>query len=75
MSERWRATQLACRHPSIRLIPLPTGNGSTLQPFPQIPDGHRINVNADILGEKTREGLETSAFEIAVNVFKRSNQK
>jgi hypothetical protein len=36
MSERWRATQLACRNPSIRLAPLPTVSGSTLQPFPQI---------------------------------------
>jgi hypothetical protein len=36
MSERWRAAQLACRNPSIRLTPLPTGNGGTLQPFLQI---------------------------------------
>jgi len=41
MSERWRAT-LACRNPSIRRTPLPTVSGSTLQPFPQIRDGHRV---------------------------------
>ena len=64
MSERRRVTQLAGRNPSIRLSPLPTGTGSTLQPFPQIPSGHRINVDADILGEQTREGLQTSAFPI-----------
>ena len=75
MSERWRATQLACRNPSIRLTPLPTGNGSTLQPFPQIRGGHRINVDANILGEETCESLQKSAFEIAVNVFKRSNHQ
>src|ERR1700675_4035296 len=75
MSERRRATQLAGRNPSIRLTPLPTGNGNTLQPFAQIRGGHGINVNADILGEETREGLQTSAFEIAVNVFKGSNDQ
>src|SRR6266566_5805933 len=75
MSERRRATQLAGRNPSIRLTPLPTGNGNTLEPFPQIRSGHRINVDADILGEKTRKGLQTSAFEIVVNVFRRSNHQ
>ena len=73
MSERWRATQLACRNPSIRFTPLPAVSGSTLQPFPQIRDGHRINVDTNILGEETGEGLQKSAFEIAVSVFKRSN--
>src|SRR6476620_10607747 len=57
------------RNPSIRLTPLPTGTGITLQPFPQIRSGHRINVDADILGKKTRERLQASAFEIAVSVF------
>src|ERR1700692_3669432 len=75
MSERWGATQLASQNPSIRLTPLPTVSGSTLQPFPQIRDGHRINVDANILGEETCEGLQKFAFEIAVNVFKRSNHQ
>src|SRR5207245_303711 len=75
MSERRRVTELAGRNPSIRLRPLPTASGSTLQPFPQIRSGHRINVDADILGEETREGLQTSAFEIAVSVFRRSNHQ
>jgi hypothetical protein len=75
MSERRRATQLAGRNPSIRLTPLPTGNGNTLEPFPQIRSGHRINVDADILGEKTRKGLQTSAFEIVVTVFRCSNHQ
>jgi hypothetical protein len=75
MSEGRRATQLAGRNPSIRLTPLPTGNGNTLEPFPQIRSGHRINVDADILGEKTRKGLQTSAFEIVVNVFRCSNHQ
>src|SRR5205807_2458974 len=75
MSERRRATHLAGRNPSIRLTPLPTGNGKTLQPFPQIRGGHGINVDADILGEETRECLQTSALEIAINVFKRSNHQ
>jgi hypothetical protein len=75
MSERWRATQLAGRNPSIRLTPFPTGNGNTLQPFLQIRGDHGINVDADILGEETREGLQTSAFEIAINVFKRPNHQ
>src|SRR5260370_4800950 len=75
MSERWRATQLACRNPSIGLTPLPTVNGSTLQPFPQIRSGHRINIDANILGEEPCEGLQKFAFEIAVNVFKRSNHQ
>src|ERR1700680_310500 len=75
MSERWGAAQLACRNPSIRLTPLPTVSGSTLQPFSQIRDGHRINVDANILGEETCESLQKSAFEIAVNLFKRSNQQ
>src|SRR6266849_689663 len=75
MPERRGMTELAGRNPSIRLTPLPTGSGSTLQPFPQIRGGHRINVDADILGEETREGLKTTAFEIAVNVFKRSNHQ
>src|ERR1700676_5181084 len=75
MSERWGAAQLACRNPSIRLTPLPTVSGSTLQPFPQIRDGHRINVDTNILGEETCESLQKSAFEIAVNVFKRSNHE
>src|SRR5580704_3596972 len=75
MSERWRATQLACRNPSIRLTPLPTVSGSTLQPLLQIRGSHWINVDANILGEETRESLQKSAFEIAVNVFKRSNHQ
>src|SRR5438552_19042178 len=75
MSERRRTTQLAGRNPSIRLSPLPAGNGNTLQPFPQIRGGHRINVDADILGEETRKGLETSTFKIAVRVFRRSDHQ
>src|ERR1700733_7615762 len=75
MSERWRAAQLACRNPPIRLTPLPTVGGSTLQPFLQVRDGHRINVNANVLGEETCEGLQKSAFEIVVNVFKYSNHQ
>src|SRR5882762_247490 len=75
MPERRRVTQLAGRNPSICLSPLPTGTGSTLQPFPQVLGGHRINGDADILGEKTRKGLQTSAFEIVVNVFRRSNHQ
>src|SRR5213594_2477357 len=75
MSERRRVTELAGRNPSIRLSPLPTGAGSTVQPFPQIRSRHRISVDADILGEKTREGLQTSTFEIAVSVFRRPNHQ
>ncbi len=75
MSERRRTTQLAGRNPSIRLSPLPVGNGNTLQPFPQIRGGHRINVDADILGEETRQGLQTSTFKIAVRVFRRSDHQ
>src|SRR5258705_6032752 len=75
MSERRRVTELAGGNPSIRLTPLPTGTGITLQPFPQIRSGHRINVDADILGKKTRERFQASAFEIAVSVFRRSNHQ
>src|SRR5882762_863760 len=75
MPERRGMTELAGRNPSIRLCPLPTSAGSTLQPFPQIRGGHGINIDADVLGEKTREGLQTSAFEIAVSVFRRSNHQ
>src|SRR5260370_20625189 len=75
MSERRRATQLACRNPSIRLSPLPAGSGSTVQPFPQIRCGHRNSGDADILSEETREGLQTSALQTAVNIFKRSNHQ
>src|SRR5713226_5469598 len=75
MSEWWRATQLACRNPSSGLIPLPSVSGSTLQPFPQIRGGHRINVDANIFSEETCESLQKSAFEMAVNVFKRSNHQ
>src|SRR6266550_6139118 len=75
MSEGRRAPQLTGRNPSVRLSPLPTGNGNTLQPFPQICGGHRINVDADILGEETRQGLQTSTFEIAVRVFRRSDHQ
>jgi hypothetical protein len=56
MSEGRRATQLAGRNPSIRLTPLPTGSGNTLQPFSRIRGSHRIHVDADILGEETGEG-------------------
>src|SRR5580704_4776579 len=73
MSKRWRATQLVCRDPSIRLTPLPIVCGNTLQPLPQIRDFHRINVDANILGEETSESLQKFAFEIDVDVFKRSN--
>src|SRR6266550_6772729 len=65
----------AGRNPSIHLTPLPTRSGCTVQPFPQVRGGHRINIDADILSEQTRECLQTSAFEIAINVFKRSNHK
>src|SRR4029077_1241004 len=75
MSERRRVTELAGGNPSIRLTPLPTGTGITLQPFPQIRSGHRINVDANILGKKTRERLQASTFEIAVSVFRRSNHQ
>src|ERR1700733_3535080 len=75
MSERWRVTQLACRNPSIRLTPLPTVSGSTLQEFPQIRGAHGINVDANVLDEETRESLQKPAFEIAVNAFKPSNHQ
>src|SRR2546430_17368454 len=75
MSERRRTTQLAGRSPSIRLSPFPAGNGNTLQPFPQNRGGHRINVDADILGEETRQGLQTSTFKVAVRVFRRSDHQ
>jgi len=75
MSERRRVTELAGGNPPIRLTPLPTGTGITLQPFPQIRSDHRINVDADILGKKTRERFQASAFEIAVSVFRRSNHQ
>src|SRR5258708_36108838 len=75
MSWRRGAAEMGGRNPPIRLPPLPTGNGNTLQPFPQIRGGHRINIDADILSEETREGLQTSAFKIAVNVFGRSNHQ
>src|SRR5262249_36678780 len=73
MSKRRRATQLACGNPTIGLTPLPTGSGTALQPFLQITGGHWINIDADILSKETREGLQTSAFKIVVNIFKRSN--
>src|SRR5258707_13626046 len=73
MPESRGMMELAGRNPSIRLTPLPTGTRSTLQPFPQVRGGHRINVDADILGEKTRKGLQASAFGIVVNVFRGSN--
>src|SRR6185369_7427274 len=75
MPKRRGMTELAGRNPSIRLFPLPTGTESTLQPFPQVRGGHRINVDADILGEKTCERFQTCAFEIAVIVFRRSNHQ
>src|SRR5712671_5318737 len=75
MSERRLVTQLGCRNPSVRLSPLPTCTGSTLQPLPQIRSRHRINIDADILCEETREGFQTSTFEIAVSVFRRSNHE
>ena len=75
MSERRRVTELVGGNPSIRLVPLPTDTGITLQPFPQIRSAHRINVDADILGKETRERLQASAFEIAVSVFRRSNHQ
>src|SRR6266403_915050 len=75
MSERPRATQLAGRNPSIRLTPVPTGNGNTRQPFPQIRGSHWINVDADILGEETRECLQAAAFKIAVSIFRRPNHQ
>src|SRR6516162_2713620 len=75
MSQRWLTTQLACGNPSVRLSPLPTSSGTTLQPFPQICGGHRINIDADILGEETPESLQSSALKIAINVFKRSNHE
>src|SRR5437879_4097535 len=75
MSKRRRVTELAGGNPSIRLTPPPTGTGITLQPFPQIRSGHRINVDADILGKKTRQRLQASTFEIAVSVFRRSNHQ
>src|SRR6267154_4650696 len=75
MSKRRRRTQLAGRNPSIRLTPLPTGNGNTPQPFPQIRGGHWINVDADILREETRESLQTAAFKIAVSIFRRPNHQ
>src|ERR1700731_3244522 len=75
MSEWWSTTQLACRNPSICLTPLPTLRGNPLQPFPQIHDGHWINLDADILGEETRQSLQKPPFEIAVNVLKCSNHQ
>src|ERR1700731_865411 len=75
MAETGSARDVARRNPSIRLTPLPTISGSTLQPFPQVRRSHRINVDANILGEEACEGLQKFAFEIAVNVFKRSNHQ
>ena len=73
MSERGRATQLGRGNHSVRLAPFPTGSGNTLQPFTQLGSGHRIGVDADVLREEPRKSFEKSAFEIAINVFKRSN--
>ena len=42
-------------------------------PFAQLGSGHRIRVDANVLGEEPRKSFEKSPFEIAVNVFKRSN--
>ena len=67
VSKRGCATQLGGGNPSIGLTPFPTGRGSSAEPFPQIRGGHRISVNTDVLREKTTEGLQTAAFEIAVN--------
>ena len=67
--------ELAGGNPSIRLTPFPTVNGSTLQRFLQIGDCHWIKVNPNIFGEETSEGLQKSALEIGVDVFKRSNHQ
>ncbi len=64
VSERRRATELGGGNPSVRFTPFPTGGGSSVQPFAQIRGGHGISVDADVLGEEAREGLQTVAFEI-----------
>jgi hypothetical protein len=66
VSERRRATELDGRNPSGRFTPFPIGGGSSVEPFAQIRGGPRISVDADVLGEEAREGLQTVAFEIAV---------
>src|ERR1700752_5501731 len=67
--------QLGGRNQSIRLTPFPTASGNILQPFPQLRSGHRISVDADVLCEETCKSLQKPSFEIAVNVFKRSNDQ
>src|SRR4029077_17822407 len=75
VSQRRCATELGGGNPSIDLTPFPTGRGSNAEPFPQIRGGHRISVNTDVLREETTEGLQTAAFEIAVKIFKCSNEQ
>src|SRR5580700_3433076 len=67
--------ELGGRNPSVSFTPFPTGGGSSVEPFAEIRGGHGISVDADVLGEEAREGLQTVAFEIAVRVFKRANDQ
>ena len=75
VSERRRVTELRGRNRSGRFSPFPTGDGSGVERFAQIRGGHRISVNADVLGEEAREGPQTVAFETPVRVFKRANDQ
>jgi hypothetical protein len=75
VAERRIVAQLFGGDHAIRLAPFPASDGITLHPFLQIRRGHRIGVNVRVLAEKTREGFETPPFQIAIGIYRRSDQK
>ena len=75
IAKRGSVAQLVCGHPAIRIVPFPASDGITLDPFLQIRRGHRIGVNAHILGEKTCQGFKTPSFQIAIGIYERSDNK
>jgi hypothetical protein len=64
MSERRRVTQLAGRNPSFVSVHSQPVLEALFSHSRRSVTGHRINVDADMLGKQTREGLQASAFPI-----------
>src|SRR5580704_4868966 len=74
VAKRRTVLQLFGGDPTICLAPFPAGDGITIDPFLQVPRGHRIGVNTRILAEKSREGFKTTPFQVAISIYERSNQ-
>jgi hypothetical protein len=68
MAQRRRWTELFGRNPPLCFFPPPIGSQHGIPRLLEIRDRQRIDVNADVLCEKSGNSLKHSAFQLAVGL-------